>query len=665
VLANSHTAWDIKTLKIDESSVAEFDPQFRYHVSTSVHPDGGIIIGTSNSLKRIAPDGSLAQQMLFCWAGAGKSLYSTGTLTAVNTSTTVNFAGGADTSGMEPGMYLFAHLDIHTAGTGKAFIGIIASINSSTQVSLVDNALFDVTARSYYARSFKPLETRVSTGVITCATTGTKVTGQGTKFSRHGLGTPSNSGEWAILRSDDMRYIGKVNTVQSDIQLTLAANAEINCNRDKYVAIDIYTERDAVLTSARDPGFLSARFANRTWYANRAKHGRQTPEGFSRLFFSDVLDAEAVDWTSDGDHLPIPTTEGPLQPIVGLVASPTALLCMKKDETFGLFGSDPSNFQVKRIAADGALSNMTIQRWKEGIVWAGYKGIWFYDGSEPFNIIEDRLVDWYQRAVELLDPETTSAWSMQYKDDYVVHIEGALPDIGPDKTANNSNTNGSPLDHLTLYINLERRACAVWTNFALRGAITSPYEESLGTLYLVNKTDTTTPWATVGGRLGKAKDLYETEGLDTIFTDVPDPANNALGPDLYIESKRYDVNNPQLKKRFKQLQMNYHLKSVTGDYVTLGNTGAGATDYANNYLSFSTLPNLNNMASVSNSKWRISRAKDSDRVWRSGFHNKRIKFNKRSQHLGFRIWQSNLTGIQHVKIGPMALGWRPMRPGRV
>jgi hypothetical protein len=668
VLNAAHTAYAAH-ITIDESAVAEFLTDKRHHVSTSPHPESGIIIGTSNGLY------PSSQQMLFTWAGSEKPKYSTGTITVAQDGVAVTGSGTAWLTNVDPGMYLYARVDAAPGPNFRAFIGVVKSVGSDTSITLVDGALFAVTARAYYVRPVKPVEPRVSKGTITCSTGAKKITGQGTKFSRQGLATGSNSGAWAIFRADDMKYVGRVDTVQSDIQLTLGSNALQNCNRDKYVAIDIYTERDSVLTQLKDPGFLNARWANRTWYANRGIHGRQTPLAHSRVFFSDVIDAEALDTTSDGDHFPIPSTVQPLKPITGMVATSSCLLITKQDETYGVFGSDPSNFQVKKICDDGAISNMTIQPWNEGVIWAGMKGIWFWDGSEATNIIEDRIGDYYQKSLETLDPAERSAWAMVYKNNYVVHIEGGSPYIGPvfDPDAVNDENPGAtpeePLgyeqDHLSIAVNLERRAVSFQSNLGLRGSVITPFEETLGTLYLVNKTQDTDPWAVLGGRICSASDLFYSTGLDTIRTQVPDGSLGGYGPNMYIESKRYDMQQPQLKKRLKQLQMMYNLESITGDYVTLGYVGDGVTDFDNNYLKFATMVGLNELSTESNSKWRLTRVKNDQDVYVPGYQNKRIKFNKRSQHIGFRIWQSNTTGIKSVKVGPMAIGWRPMRPGRV
>jgi len=338
----------------------------------------------------------------------------------------------------------------------------------------------------------------------------------------------------------------------------------------------------------------------------------------------------------------------------------------KEDEVYGVFGTDETNFAPRKIPVDdGAFGPMVIQKWNDGVIWAGQKGIWYFDGTEAFNIIEDRIDDWYEQAVQKFKSRTYGAWSMIWSGNYILYIDQAKAPIGPDKTINTSNGNGTSTDYVGLCINLERRAVTTFTNVAFQGSVVPDFEETQGSLYLVNDRNTSNPYSLTSAYICNTKDLFEDRGLDTLFTWVITPSTNAKGPDFYFESKRYDLNNPHMKKRWKQLMLNYRLDSITGNYVSLGYTGAGVTDFDNNYLSFATMVGLNQLATISNGKWRITRAKDANLVWREGYQPKRLKFNKRSQHLGFKLWQSNLTGIEHISLGSAALAWKWMRPGRV
>jgi hypothetical protein len=629
----------------------------RHNFSTASHPWGGTLIGFQ---QRNSP----ANCSLIHWAGATKADAGTGTISVAQDSVAVTGVGTSFTTECEVGMFLYSYTNTDTSG--MTFIGIVKSITNNTSLTLTEGSLYPITTRNYRFQARRALSRRVAKGTITCTENSKIVSGANTKFVSQGLRTPTGGGKWAIFRADDMKLIGTVASVASDIQLTLAANASVTLNKGKFVAIDMLATNDVKINSATEHGWIAAQFAGRMWYANRPFSNRNTPTSQARIFFSDTYDPEALDLTAAGDHFLIPSESPPLKPVLALAPTEGALLVFKEDEVYGIYGTDETNFAIRKLPVDdGCFGATVVQKWNDGVIWAGQKGIWFYDGTEVFNLIEDRLDDWYEQAVQTFKSDTYGAWAMVYNGNYLLYIDKATPPFGPDKTENDSNGTGTPLPYLGLCINLERRAVSTLKNVSFQGSVAPDFEETLGRMYLVNARNSTTPWAFNAARLCNTKDLFEGRGLDTLFTYVIDPATNALGPDFYFESKRYDLNNPHMKKRWKQLMLNYRLDSIEGDFVTLGKVGDGLTDYDNNYLAFATMIGLNNMAIESRSRWRITRAKDADKVWREAYQPARVKFNKRSQYLGFKLWQSNSTGIEHISLASASLAFKFMRPGRV
>lgn len=669
VLHGTATTSKLSILSTSYSSLTEiqwatgegvfFDPVGRYKVATSIHPRGGALIGVQNFASQ------RGQTSLAHWGGAAKEVYGTGTVTVAQDATAVSSSGAAFTGNIEAGMFLYAVCDIAT-GSGKNYIGQVSSFTNTT-ITLVEGALFAVTARAYQLRSLRPLDRRIAKGTITCTTSSATVNGANTKFKRQGVAASAPNDKWALFRADDMKYIGLISSVASDIQLTLNANAAFACNKDEFIAINMKGDLTKQTTDASDFGWITAQFAGRCWYGNNPYSNKSQPFSASRVWFSDLFDPEALDHTSDGDHVLIPSSHPPIRPITAMIGLPTCLAVFKEDEVYGIFGTDESNFSVRKIdCPDGSLGPMTLQRYQDGVIFAGSRGIWFFDGNECFDITDERIQDWYEKSMEGAQARTYGVWSMLYKDTYFLYSDKATPPTGPDRTDNQTNTeNGTVADHLALAVNLSRRAFSTLTNFSFQGAIRSPDEETQGTIYLVNKCADTTPFALTGARFCAASDLFYTEGLDTITTDLRNKYANQLGPDLFIESKRYDVGMAQLKKRFKQLQMQYRLDTISGNFISTGLTGAGQTDYDDNYLKFATMMGFNEMTTVSGSKWHPTRAANGSGVWKAAFQNKKIKFNKRSTHIGFKIWQANKTGIKVVRIGPMALGYKRMRPGHI
>lgn len=634
-----------------------FDSAKRYNYHTSPHPRGGTFIGTQDPL---APT---TQTILAHWYGATKVENESGTITVAQDSTAVVGVGTTWDNDVEPGMFMYSRADVDLSSAGdRTFIGVVKSVTDDTHLTLLDGALFAVTGQAVRFNAMRPVSRRVAKGTITCTTKSKIVTGHLTKFQKQKLGTPTGTGHWALLQADTMKYIGLVATTQSDIQLTLTANAALTCNKDKFVAIDLYDGRNLRVDSVEEPGWITAGFAGRTWYANRPHSDRRAPYAPSRVWFSDIFDPEALDLTVDGDHILIPSSEPPIKPITGMIGTASCLLIFKEDETYGIFGTDETNFTVRKLNNDGAFCPMVIQQWRDGVIFAGQRGIWFFDGTEVFNLVEDRLGDFYEKAVQKFPSRTYKAWSMMYNDNYFLYIDKADPPFGPDKTENDDNGLGTPQGMLSMVIQMERRAVSFLTNFAFHGSVRSPFEDTLGVLYCTNEVNSSGTHQ--GGRIGQARDLFDSVGVDAFRTDVINAADRVLGPDFYFESKRYDLGEPQVKKRLKQLMLNYRLDSIGGEYVSLGYTGAGATDFDDNYLKFATLVGLNDIATISSGKFPITRVRDNTKTWREGFQNKRLKFNKRSQHLGFKIWQSS-NDIERLEIGPAALGFKWMRKGRV
>lgn len=793
-----------------------FDPSKRYKVATSGHLRGGAIIGVQNF------QGQKGQTSVAHWGGAAKDTYTTGTVTVAQDSTDVTMTTGTVSSDMV-GMFLFAVIDLAT-GAGKNYIGQVASVNTGTNhLTLVDGALHAVTGRNYKLRSIRPLERRVAKGTVTINKDGSTpkiVNGALTKFKRQ-MNDGSATDKWVMFRADDMKLIGVVDTIASDIQLTLVSNSLLNCNKDEYVAINVKGDRTLSLADHNDFGWISASYAGRQWYANNPYSNKSQPFSASRVWFSDIFDPEALDHTADGDHILIPSTKPPIRPITAMIGLPSCLAVFKENELYAIYGTDETNFSLKRVDVDdGALSPMVLQTYQDGVIFAGSHGIWFFDGQQCFDLTEDRITDWYEKAMEGARARTYGAWSMLYKDTYFLYSDKATPPTGPDRTDNTTNAeNGTVADHLALAIRLDRRAFTTLTNFSFQGSVRSPNEETQGTIYLANKLDDSALTLT-GARFCSASDLFYSDGVDTITTDLAVPVANQLGPNAFWESKRYDIGQPELKKRFKQLQMQYRLDSVTGNFIayglddaSIGHTTAdgsavdlaadikagskitltdaatvstakiyldgagsgsgsqvckavlyndsggspgtriassaevtvtdgqaagwvtftfasqslaagsywlilhggtaantirlyrtagsnyvykgdtyadgasdpfgtpdgslsfelngyllgavGQADYDNNYLSFATMVGFNELSTTSGGKWRLTRARNSSQVWKAAFQNKRLKFNKRSTHVGFKIQQSNKTGIKTLRIGPSALAYREMRPGRV
>lgn len=603
-----------------------------YYLDAKAGMLGGVWIGTSSSYDADSPTQTLAY-----WRGANKPNYTTGTLSCARNSTTVTGSGTSWLSGVVPGSFLFANTDDPYT---NAYIGIVKSVDSNTSITLMAAALHTATAKAYTATSIRGFCPNVVTGRITCTTGSTTVTGAVTKFQDQNVGT----GVWHMYRASDLKHIGKVSAVVNNTSITLTANAAQAMNNERYylVRADGDYSINSMAVANNKMGFINAVYSQRQWFANLGQEFTLT----SRVWFSDTNNPESVDLSAfDGDFIDIASSNGASTPIRAMMPAYNALCIFKDNETFGIFGSSKSSFEVKKVEDDGVLSGMAVQPYGGGVVWAGREGIHYYDGIQAENIVRDTLGDWYKNAVRSFNPETHRMWATMMRGHYVLHIESVVPEYALLK----GNVSVTP-EYLVLAINMETRAVVTLTNVGLRGSVILPADSGESTWYLVN--DATT------GYICDSNVLFDGTGRDTAVS-----VNATEGPSLYMESKKYKVGDSMRKKLFKQLAINYlaggggmSLDTVVGlnNVGRTSNTTLPATLMTWNQLSqtYATWDALSETVAV----W--------DDLALSVFRPKRIKFLKRSQHLSFRLYATDDEMTQAI-LGPFGLGFKLQRPGRI
>ena len=600
---------------------------------------GGVLIGTSQMF-----DSSTTGQCLGIWRGATKTNYTTGTITVARGSTAVSGVGTSFANNVVPGMFLFANTDDPYTDT---FIGTVLAVVDNTTLTLTDAALHPVTGRSFTLRSVRGLSVRVAKGRITCGTAATTITGGATKFIDQGL----NVGTWQIYRASDLAFVGKVSTVNSNISITCAANCAVAMANERFIAIKVDTFANeyglSTLTSARKLGFLTSVYAGRQWYANNGGALDRT----ARVWFSETSDPEAVDMaTFDGDFINVDSTKGALQPVCAIRAAYNSLIVFKESETFGIFGSSPTNFQLRKISDDGAVDGASVQGWGGGVIWAGREGINFFDGTQVTNLADAKLGQYWKDTIKSFSASRYRMWSTVIRDHYILHIDNVNPTYVPIK----GNTS-SQLSKLCVVVNMNTRAFAMWTNMGIRGSVQLPSASGGGTYVALNGTSS----ATSGAWIVDATTLFDTEGVDTILCDgEPTP-----GPDFFIESKKFSAGDSLRKKLFKQLAIYYLCQ---GGNLRI-DTVIGLNDIGKTSLTVFPPTELTwDQLSTLFASWDALAAQYStwDALTNSVFAPKRVKFLKRSQHLSFRIWQEtgNLT---RVRLGPYQVGYKLMRPGRI
>lgn len=631
------------------SGSSSVDIPWEHNFSTSPHTivdyrsalSGGIFVGTSSGY------GETASQSLGLWRGGTKVNYTTGTISVSMASTTVTGSGTSWSSNVSPGMFVFATSGINApfnSGISKTFVGTVRSVDSNTQLTLEKPSRVGVTNGNHLETSIRGFNQCVSVGAITTSTSDQTVTGAKTKFVSNGL--TSTSAQWALYRLRDYAYIGKVDSSSAlnfEGSLELTATAAIALSNEDYIAYRIDGNWDTLTNaSSTKMGFLTATFANRQWYANKGGKFSDT----YRVFFSQDSEFECVDnAANDGDFIDVISSTGVQTPIMGLIPTYNALLVMKESEVHGISGTAPSNFQMRKLSDDGTLACTSIQGYRGGALWAGRNGIYFYDGTEVSNISSDKLGKFYSNSLKNFNPNTHRMWSMIARDHYFLFIESFESTYSLYKE-----TTPTTPTKICFVVDLYTNSFTTLTNTHILGS-TSLTAVSGETAYYIINTSTT-------GYIVNASDLFTNTGEDSLVC-----SGAVSGPDIHLESRRYQFGDGTSYKVFREFLQYYRifagylnvdiLKSL-GQHGSLAGT-IPATDYT--WKSLGERFDSWDSAGAAYTSWD---ALNLDH----GFEVTRIRFARRGPVFGYRLWKP--TGQQPFKaqFGPAALRYKEMRTGR-
>lgn len=602
--------------------------------------NGGAWIGVSSAYDANSPNQGLA-----LWMGANKANYSAGSVTVARGSAAVTAPSGFNAN-VSPGMWLFANTDEPYA---NALIGLVRSVNSDTSITLDSVSPYNVTAKAATFQALRGFAPKVGVGYITVDTSSATVTGGKTKFASDGLST----GTWQIYRARDMAFVGKVLSVTTEISLTLAANAAVSMAEDKYIAIRADADFSISTTAnTQKVGFLNSTYAGRQWYANNGA----TLDKTTRLWFSDINDPEITDLADfDGDWDDVTSASTVNEPIRAIASANNGLVILKENESFLVTGSSPATFSPRKLEDDGTLSGMSVQQYGGGVIWAGREGIHFFDGQTAQNLTSDpvrpKLGDYWKNSIRTFDPSKYRMYSMVNRDHYFLFVENIAPTIPVIKGV----VSHTPTS-MTFVINMATRAITVMTNTNIRGSVTLPSSAGKHSWYLVNGKQSGDPSNIAYIAEGEA--LFNEEGVDPITTD-----DGTAGPDFYYESKKFSEGDSTRLKKFKELLLHYLAQG--GDIKV--DTVIGLNDFGQvlssvfpaSVLTWDTL-----RGSVAN--WDAVNAQFATWAFlvQGVFRPKRVKFQRASTHLSFRLYQST-SSMTRLQIGPFAIGYKLKRQGRI
>lgn len=558
---------------------------------------GGTAVGITTNYRL----DSAVRNLFFLWQGAAKANYTTGTMTCTRNSTAVTGASTVWSTNVEPGMFLLDN--------NGFLVGVVKTVTDNTNIVLENNALFTRSAVSYTLTSIRGLSIRVVKGRVTGASTSTTVTGSNTKFKDQRL----DSGTWHIFRARDYTYIGQVSSVTSNTSLTLSANAAISFTNERFVAI----KEESVAPITPKVGVLNATYANAQWYANLNSVDKR--ENTAKLWFSDYFDPEGLDISdADGDFFVITSVSAETTPITALGATANALAVFKENELFAVRGSSPDTFVSDKVDSVGTPSGMSVQPYQGGLLFTSKKGIHFFDGIEVANICPD-LGDYLERALETFKVDTDRMFSMLYNDHYWVFIETLSPPYNIGKTKGATTTIPT---RITICLNLATKGFSFMQNLDIRGSVQMDASTGLPTWFVVNSSTPTTT-------ICDASELFDSTGADTITCE-----GSTIGPDFYLETKKYNFDDPTMLKHFTELAL---VVKNTGDTLKLD-----------------TVKGLNPTGVVDTETYPIS----------STVLPTRVKFDVRDQWIQFRIYQ-NSTSVTDVELGAMMVRLKLMRRGRL
>jgi hypothetical protein len=373
---------------------------------------------------------NLGGVLAMLWGGMTVGDYATGTITVTRGSQAVVGVGTSFSQAMVGG-YL-------VDGTTRYQVGRVASVTNATHLTLVLPALNAVAGAAYKILTIRPIIPRMAKGRITCGTGSPVVIGARTKWvaGRPHVGTAATEtgAIWHLYRAYDLAWIGQVATFDSDLQLTLAANSAVAMANDRYLLVPgnltIPMDDSSPQTAFRQDqslggaagGLVCEEHQGRLYMANMMDfYGARTP---ATVWFSDDLDYEAFDLSvADGDNFIVGRSSSS---ITGMASTTAGLAIFKANELWMLYGDDPVNYQLRKIADIGAADGRSIVNWQGNLVWVSRDGITMFDGT-GVRILSDAVVNRkaFNVAAGLIGP-THPQTGMLAGNTYIFYVEGLL-----------------------------------------------------------------------------------------------------------------------------------------------------------------------------------------------------------------------------------------------
>jgi hypothetical protein len=130
-------------------------------------------------------------------------------------------------------------------------------------------------------------------------------------------------------------------------------------------------------------------FLNRLWVLGGTTPGTTTPQFLDRLYYSiDLGDGTSVlpdavsSWQTGGTNNTVQLEGTPNDYAVALATLNGRLVILRRQSTYMLTGTSPTNFQIRKIAGVGCLDPGSVLEWDDGIFFLSDNGLVFFDGAE-------------------------------------------------------------------------------------------------------------------------------------------------------------------------------------------------------------------------------------------------------------------------------------------
>jgi hypothetical protein len=157
--------------------------------------------------------------------------------------------------------------------------------------------------------------------------------------------------------------------------------------------------------------------------------------------------------------------------------------------------------------------------------------------------------------------------------------------------------------------------------------------------------------------------LFDLEGLDSAVADGGAPTTGYPGPDIFIETKKFDIGDGLRLKRFKQFSIHYLAQGggVSMDTVVgLNEVGTTLTTvFPSSIYNWNQLGNL--FLSWDDLAEEFATWSD---IISAVFLPRRARFSKKSQYFSIRLYRET-PYVNRLQFGPYQLGFKTLRAGRI